>query len=764
LDSPSLGQILLTVDHTSAILTAAHPEAPPGTVSAVPRIRACTLVVALVLVSLGCTTPEQAAPVTSSSRTTPGSPDRLSLGTGDGLVPESDWRARTDDFLAFATREPLSPGSVTSLLAHGARAERDAAFRADLSVAKPSDYTAAFDKLKQMQDTGDFNINSYLFLLAEQRDRLDPALVSALEERILAFKYWWTEPTPAGVVDSQYYWTENHQIIFLANEYIAGQMFPDRTFTNNNMTGAQRRAHAEPLIRRWLDLRARFGWSEWLSNVYYMEDLDGLLLLADWAEDPDLATRASMAIDLLLFEIAANSQAGAFGSTHGRSYMKDKMTALDEDNFSLSKLVFDDTTFPYQHNDTAVHMATARRYRPPEALRKVARSDEVSIGRQRSGIPLDPTAPITSNPVAPYGFSYTSPDDLMIWWGMGAMFAWQVVPLSVETINKYHLWETDLFKERAGALQPIVERSSTDQLQQLGLQLAKPINLGLLSEVDVYTWRAPEVMLSTAQSWRPGQSSDQGHIWQATLDPNAQVFTSLPSAPVPDGSDWFTNSGYWSGEGATPRSTQFENVNVSIYSPQFAGQGDGPLPGYQNFTHAYFPQEHFDEVTQRGNWTFGRKGDGYVALWSQRPVRWVGYDGVSHPNRGMTKPFELIADGGPDNVWVTEVGRGADWSQRGGFAGFVEAVAGAPITATRLGPEASAGFDVRYVSPTRGEVTVGWTGPMRVDGREVPLGDYPRYDSPWAKVDWGTKKYLIEADSWFAELDFDRGTRVTGKR
>jgi hypothetical protein len=231
---------------------------------------------------------------------------------------------------------------------------------------------------------------------------------------------------------------------------------------------------------------------------------------------------------------------------------------------------------------------------------------------------------------------------------------------------------------------------------------------------------------------------------------------------VPTGSNWHTNAGYWSGEGATPQSTQFENVNVSIYAPQFAGAGGGPLPGYENLTHAYFPQEHFDETVQRGNWTFGRKGDGYVALWSFRPTRWVGYDGVTNPNRGMTKPFELIADGGPDNVFVTEVGRSADWKDAGGFTGFVDAVAAAPVSATPLGTDPSSGYDVRYLSPSKGEISVGWSKPMVVRGQQVALADYPRYDYPWSKVAWDTKRYRIDAGGSFVELDFDEGTRVTG--
>jgi len=46
---------------------------------------------------------------------------------------------------------------------------------------------------------------------------------------------------------------------------------------------------------------------------------------------------------------------------------------------------------------------------------------------------------------------------------------------------------------------------------------------------------------------------------------------------------------------------------------------DDPRP----YSHAFFPRQAFDTVIQRGNWTFGRKGSGYIALYSQHPARWL---------------------------------------------------------------------------------------------------------------------------------------------
>jgi hypothetical protein len=75
-------------------------------------------------------------------------------------------------------------------------------------------------------------------------------------------------------------------------------------------------------------------------------------------------------------------------------------------------------------------------------------------------------------------------------------------------------------------------------------------------------------------------------------------------------------------------------------------------------------------VTQDGNWTFARKGDGYVALWSWRTRTFRVDDPAKIASDEMTKPFDLVASGGPDNVWIIEVGEATD----GSFAEWVASV------------------------------------------------------------------------------------------
>ncbi|MCU1356095.1 MAG: hypothetical protein JWM89_1513 [Acidimicrobiales bacterium] len=712
-----------------------------------------------------------------------------------GLIPKAQWEVRQADYLTFAAARPQDGGRPLTLLAH-AEADRLAGKTPDLSAASVELFEPMFEKLTTFQDTGDFDINELLTLYLRFGKDLPPKVHDAIEERLLGFKYWWTEPTPKGVIDSQYYWTENHQIIYLADEFVAGQAFPNTSFANSGMTGKQHMAHAKDRLATWFALRARFGFSEWLSNVYWTEDMKGLLLLAEFADDPGLAREASMMLDLLFVELAGHVERGTFGSTHGRTYQKDKLEGIDEDTFSIAKMVFDRTPIPYANDDNATLLAVAQRYRPPEVARKIAASDKATVFRLRAGLPLDPTAPVDPKVKAPYGLSFTGEKGLMAWWGMGAQFPWQVAPLSVDTVKKYDLFKTTNFKQ-ASDLEPVVKDADDATVRNLAHSLAVQVNPGLLSQVNTYTWRSPGVMLSTAQDWRPGQRGEQDHISQVTMGPEALVFTQHPREKATSGDDP-GNGGSFTGDGAMPRSAQDENVAVSVYAPQYDG-GGGIGSGayaftYEPYTHAYFPTEKFDEVVQRAGWTLARKDDGFVALWSQRPTTWADHTGEKTTVE-LTKPYDLVARGGPDNVWITEVAQASDYAKAGDdtkarFDAFVDAITGAQIHVSRsdvsscptvglcpYGPDAarSSGPDggalVDYQSPSRGLVTFGWLPkeagdaalpPLVVDGKTIDL--HPEdlaWDAPYATAKWDSQVFHAELDGASLDLDFNKVTRRT---
>jgi len=203
-----------------------------------------------------------------------------------------------------------------------------------------------------------------------------------------------------------------------------------------------------------------------------------------------------------------------------------------------------------------------------------------------------------------------------------------------------------------------------------------------------------------------------------------------------------------------PRSAQHRGTAVHIYQPKW-NQATDPLVwdffGYRPFTHAYVPQDHFDEVRQVGNWTIVAKNGGYIALWSWRAPTWREYDPSLVATNGMVKPFDLVAEGGSDNVWIVEVG-----SDNGGsLDDFVNAVTGIDPSVVRD----DTGFAVSWTSPSSGIIDYSSTGVFLVEGVEYATSDHPRHESPWGGVDHLSRQYNLTAGTSTWACDFDAMTR-----
>ena len=682
------------------------------------------------------------------------------LGSGNGFVDRHQWRDRQDGYLAFAT-ESLNQSSIANVLAHLAREERDPRYDFDAGTITAEDFQAVFDKIDGHIDTSDFDMMRLMAMWWGHREDLDPGLREAIEQRFTGFRYWYTDPKPEGVVDDKWFWSENHRLIVHTLEYLAGRALPDATFAFTGEVGSAHEERGRQRIEAWLDEKAEFGFSEWHSDVYYAKDIEPLLLLTEFAE-PDLARRAAAMLDVVLYDLAVHQLSGNVGVTHGRSYMKDKSRAADQDVFNAVKLAFDTTDQPYtsRGNAVTVALAAAERYRPPAVIQEVARSTRTFVDRQHMGVPLDLDQPLTSDPVAPEGTpAFTDPAGIPFWWERGALTAWPIVPLTLTTIEEHDLWETSLFQP----YKPLADIAGGDMdvARQLAYSLRCMINVGVLSEVDTITWRSEHAMLSTAQDYRPGCHGHQYHAWQATLSEDAVVFTTHPGNEPRPGDRWVDADLYWNGGSTMPRSAQHGAAVINMYAPQYASPAGPPLDAfsYLPYTHAYFPTERFDEVRQVDGWTFGRDGDGYVALWSWRPTEWRTHDPSETFTNGLTEPFDLVARGGADNVWISEVGDAGEW---GSFDAFVDAVTAAPVEVEDLGEDdqgVSEGFEVTYGSPTEGTMAFSWTGPLTVDGTEVPLHRDMRIDNPFSTVPEGADEIRVEAGDASVEIDLSEGRR-----
>src|SRR5690606_38948975 len=128
---------------------------------------------------------------------------------------------------------------------------------------------------------------------------------------------------------------------------------------------------------------------------------------------------------------------------------------------------------------------------------------------------------LVDHPTREDGLSYTDPAMVPFWWDRSALTPWQLIDLTMDALDRHGLWEAELFapfrvvRELTGA--------DRDVARRLSQAMAPMANAGLLTRVDTCTYRTGDVMLSSAQSYRPGWAGYQHHVWQATLDERAVV-------------------------------------------------------------------------------------------------------------------------------------------------------------------------------------------------------------------------------------------------
>lgn len=549
----------------------------------------------------------------------------------------------------------------------------------------------AIDVMKSNHDCTDFTLHGFLRLmyLNKKKAFLPQKMREKIEERILDFKYWWDDARK----DTTYrcYHTENHQGMYHAAELLAGQLYKKEKFANG-MTGKQHIEHAIPLLEKWMEYRFRFGFAEWLST-YYDEDILFLVNLYDYAEDKRIRKRAEALLNLLFFDMALNNYQGMMGTTSGRMYANSLLSG-SHNTSPITKLVFGVGTFDREEVLGTVVLALSD-YRCPDIIREIATDYRTSfLSRQRVSINVQDAAL--------YGLGYQDILDGHYYWSIQEFIHPMSIRLSKQISEKYDIWP-------CGSYDTYIERYAMEKKNN-----RNPVNLFLgrfaLSEADIETYRTPYYMLSCVLDYRKGAPAYQQHVWQATLGNKAIVYTNHPGSK-----DMKKSPNYWSGNEILPKAVQFKNVAICMYNI--------PETHSTDFSHAYFPVDEFDEVHLNGHWLFGRKGDGYVALYSQHKAV------LSTDMRGVL--CDVIAKN-RKNVWICEMGSREEWED---FNQFVKVISATEVSTN--------GLEVNYQSPTQGEISVGWDIPFKVDKKEQPTRWLNRYENPYCVAPFNSLKIRI---------------------
>jgi hypothetical protein len=557
---------------------------------------------------------------------------------------------------------------------------------------------------------------------------LSAALRAEMKQALLGLKYWVDEP---GDKDLLSVWSENHQINYHSAEYLAGQLFPADTFTNNGKNGRWHLRAAERRILRWIEVKAKTGFSEWDSNNCYMNTMAALLNLAELARDRQVARRSAMLLDVMFLDMAVDSFRGTYGTAHGRTAPGTVLRGgSGEDTTGMQRIAFGMGALGKPDSAASNYLAANRRYRVARTVQLIGQHLPPELtNRERQSLRVEDAARL--------GLSFDDPGDFFLLTAGGQFSTPENVDKSLRMMDRLNVPRWGL------VMRPWAEalRATYAELARRGQPLPDLDNSSLAT-VDKVTFRTPDYQLSTALDYRKGLPGSQQYIWQATLGPTTLVTTIHPGPTAK----------YW--QGRLPRNAQHRNLLVALYDvpserlpgprtviPAGAG-GDAmpsPAPSEESLdprTLAVFRRDSFDEVRQEGNWTFGRKGQAYVALWSRAPVTWS--------DKGVFGGEGLVAPG-RKNVWLCQLGRAAT---DGPFEPWTRRLSAAPLSATES--------SIRYSAPGLGDVSFGWDGPFTVGGQEIPLQGAHRFDNPYLKALWGQSRYDIRHAGHRLLIDFAR--------
>jgi hypothetical protein len=245
-------------------------------------------------------------------------------------------------------------------------------------------------------------------------------------------------------------------------------------------------------------------------------------------------------------------------------------------------------------------------------------------------------------------------------------------------------------------------------------------------DVRTITYRNADVMLSAAVDYEAGSMGIQEHLWQATLSPEASVFTTYPGNSQEHGN---ARPNFWAGSAKLPRVGMHERSVICLYQlEKNIGLG---------FSHAYFPVANFDETHIEGQWAFARRGNGYIALWG---------DGELVLTASGEHVSQELRSKGAGEAWLCHVGSA---SLDGDFAQFRQKV-------MAHSPELKSGL-LHWRNPQGQDLAFGWHGALMLNGQAVSWEDFPHYQNLYTDTPMNAKTMTIRHKGSSLTLDLAKG-------
>ena len=525
-----------------------------------------------------------------------------------------------------------------------------------------------------------------------------------LKELMLDLDYWFNVKRSKYSRD-EIMWTENHVMLSNCSEYIICQLYPDDFFRSREKTGREMLPELTKKIEHWIHVHAMVGFSEWDSRCYMNENFMTMLAIRDMANDAELRKKAEDMLHLILFGQACNSFKGVYIGSQGRTYadlITGPNTALPE---AIASILFGQGVCALRPGRMETVSLALSDYEAPEIIRLIAHNTTSTIESLEQQ-----SFDVEDGPL--FGCGFDDEEELTLYWQNMGYTHINVIDRNIEIGEQYNISINH---------QLLSEYAYVQDCRSKGITPDTCRGTTYMPAVNKVTYKTADYLLSCAQSFRVGEHGFQQHVWHAQLNGSCGVFTTHPGSmrlgQRPD---------FWAGNGTFPRAAQYKDTLFCVYKIE----EDALL----HFTHLYFPTEYFDQTLEQDGWMFGRKDDGYIAIYSQNAYE---------PSKSLPGT-EFICDG-DENIWICQMSRKAE---HGSFENFVQAVSASSLKFS--------GLSVQYQTPNRGLVSFGYDEPLTADGKEIPIAGYKRFENPYCTADRFSGVYHIAHAGHELRLDFGK--------
>ncbi|MCB1355881.1 MAG: hypothetical protein KDK53_05060 [Maritimibacter sp.] len=190
--------------------------------------------------------------------------------------------------------------------------------------------------IERCHDCADFALVPLIWGRTAYGDRITAALRDRIDAAMLAYRYWMDEPGN----DVQWYFSENHALLFHTAAYLAGRHLPEATFARSGRSGAAQSATGKARLDGWFDHFEAAEMAEFNSAPYFPIDLKGLAALWALAPDADIKARAGAAIARLIEIVANSAHHGVLTAAQGRSYEHTLCTTTTMELSGLARLLW----------------------------------------------------------------------------------------------------------------------------------------------------------------------------------------------------------------------------------------------------------------------------------------------------------------------------------------------------------------------------------------------------------------------------------------